>query len=198
MQLLREDRMTLTPRELRAEPALERFKEGKLGMIAGFRNLVPELRKTPSLNFDVMPMPTLESATTVGDVTGLCLAADPGSTSAAADFIVHAISAESVSQVAEAGYLVPANNEAAESDAFLQRDRLPASPEVFNRSVRDIVSPPLVESVPELEKAVQPLIYQLFYARLIDIDALTEQIDEESRAVLSPEDTETPSPSPTS
>lgn len=198
MQLLREDRLTLTPRQLREEPALERFRTGKLGMVAGFRDLVPELRKTPSLNFDVMPMPTLESSTTVGDVTGLCLAADPGSTSAAADFIVHAISTESVSQVAEAGYLVPANNEVAESDAFLQRDRLPASPEVFNRSVRDIVSPPLIDTFPELENTVQPLIYQLFYARLIDIEALTTQIDEESKAVINPpEEGETPSPSPT-
>ena len=53
----------LTPEEVREQAPLDRFKTGKLGMIAGFRSLVPELRKTPSLNFDVMPMPTLDAAT---------------------------------------------------------------------------------------------------------------------------------------
>jgi multiple sugar transport system substrate-binding protein len=197
MQLIREDRLTLTPRQVRQQSALERFKTGKLGMIAGFRDLVPELRETPSLSFDVMPMPTLDTETTVGDVTGLCLAAEPASTSAAADFIVHAISAESVSQVAEAGYLVPANNQVAESDAFLQPDRLPAHPEVFNRVIRAIVETPVIDTFSELETVVQPLIYQLFYARLIDIEALTEQIDEASGAVIAPETLESESPSPT-
>ena len=60
MELLRTDRLTLSPRQLRQKSALDRFKEGKLGMIAGFRRLVPELRKTPSLSFDVMPMPAIE------------------------------------------------------------------------------------------------------------------------------------------
>ena len=61
MPLLRTDRLTLSPRQLRKESALDRFKKGKLGMIAGFRGLVPELRKTPSLSFDVMPMPAIEN-----------------------------------------------------------------------------------------------------------------------------------------
>ena len=36
---------------------LEWFERGRLGMIAGFRSLVPELRDVPGLDFDVMPMP---------------------------------------------------------------------------------------------------------------------------------------------
>jgi multiple sugar transport system substrate-binding protein len=184
MEVLRKARFTPTPRQLRQESALDQFKTGKLGMIAGFRNLVPELRKTPSLSFDVMPMPTIERETTVGDVSGLCLSAEATATGAAADFIVHAISAESVAQVAEAGFLVPSNNEVAESDAFLQADQLPEHPEVFNRSVRDIVIPPLIESLPKLESAVHDSIYQLFYRRVLDIESITLAIDEESRPVI--------------
>ncbi|MBD8870533.1 ABC transporter substrate-binding protein [Nocardioides donggukensis] len=187
MQLLRRGRITLSPRQLRQESALRRFKDGRLGMIAGFRGLVPELREVEGLSFDVMPMPVLESETTVGDVSGICLAADSASTSAAADFVVHAISAESVAEVTEAGYLVPASNEVAESEAFLQRDRLPAHAEVFNRSVRDIVIPPLLESLPALEKAVHDDLYRLFYARVIAIDEIAAAIDEASRVVIDPE-----------
>ncbi|MDN5893766.1 MAG: extracellular solute-binding protein [Nocardioides sp.] len=195
MDVLNSDQVKLTPRQLRKKSALERFKTGKLGMIAGYRNLVPELRMTPSLDFDVMPMPILDDETTVGDVSGICMSANPASYSDAADFIVNAISAKSVAKVAEAGYLVPSHNEVAESDAFLQPDKLPAHPEVFNRSVRDIVMPPLLPSWKALEDAVHDPIYHLFYDRILDIDAVTESIDEASRTVLSPEDQQSGQPS---
>ena len=187
MELLRTDRLTLSPRQLRQESALDRFKKGKLGMIAGFRGLVPELRKTPSLSFDVMPMPTIEQSRTVGSVTGLCMSSEPESVSAAADFIVDAISAESVSKVAEAGYLVPSNNEVSESDAFLQPDQLPEHADVFNRAVRDIVVPPVIDDYARLEEVVHPGIYRLFYARILNIEAVTESIDEASRSVVAPQ-----------
>jgi len=187
MAVLRKDRLTPTPRQLRQESAIDRFTTGKLGMIAGFRSLVPELRKTPSLNFDVMPMPTLDAEKTIGDVAGLCMSAEATSRGDAADFIVHAISSESVSEVAEAGYLVPSNNEVAESEAFLQTDQLPANADVFNRSVRDIVVTPLIESIPRLERSVHDLIYQLFYARVLDMEETTTGIDEASRPVIDPE-----------
>ena len=190
LELLRQEAVTPTPRELRRMDALERFKQGKLGMIAGFRTLVPELRKSPGLSFDVMPMPVLNTEQTVGDVSGLCISSSAVNTSAAADFVVHAIGEEAVSEVAEAGYLVPANNQVAESDAFRQRDRMPKSSYVFNRSVRDIVTPPVIDSYPDLEAAVHDAVYQLFYNRVIDIEALTKQIDEISKTLLAPEEVE--------
>ena len=86
--------------------------------------------------------------------------------------------------MAEAGYLVPSNNEVAESDAFLQPDRLPAHAEVFNKSVRDIViSPPDVD-FKRLEQVIHPGIYRLFYARILNMEAVTESIDEASRSVV--------------
>ena len=46
-------------------------------MIAGFRALVPELREVPGLDFDVMPIPSIDGAATVGDITGLCISPGP-------------------------------------------------------------------------------------------------------------------------
>jgi multiple sugar transport system substrate-binding protein len=195
LELLRQTDVTPTPRQLRREDALDQFKDGKLAMIAGFRTLVPELRKTPGLSFDVMPMPSLGEDRTVGDVSGLCISSTAVNTSAAADFVVHAIGKDAVSEVARAGYLVPANNQVAESDAFEQKDRMPKSAYVFNRSVRDIVTPPLIDSYPKLEAAAHDAVYQLFYNRVIDIEELTKTIDEQSKAVLAPAPTESPSPS---
>lgn len=196
LELLRKGAITPTPRELRSTSALDLFKAGKLAMMAGFRTLTPELRRTPGLSFDVMPMPALPDDRTLGDASGLCISAKAVNTSAAADFVVHAIGKDAVSDVAAAGYMVPANTEVAESDAFLQQDRMPAHAYVFNRSVKDIVTLPLIESWPALERAVHGDVYQLFYSRVIDIEALTKKIDEESKAVLSPpKASATPSPS---
>lgn len=199
LELLRKGAITPTPRQLRSSSALDLFKAGKLAMIAGFRTLTPELRRTPGLSFDVMPMPALPDDKTLGDASGLCISAKAVNTSAAADFVVHAIGKDAVSDVSAAGYMVPANTEVAESDAFLQKDRMPAHAYVFNRSSKDIVTLPLIESWPALESAVHGDVYQLFYSRVIDIEALTKKIDEESKAVLSPEDvaSEDPTPTPT-
>lgn len=190
--LLRKGRITPRPKELRQKSALERFKDGRLGMIAGHRELVPELRGVEGLEFDVMPMPTIEEGSTTGEVDGLCLAADTTYPGTAADFIVHAISADSVSTMAETGSVVPTHNEVAESEAFLQPERMPKHAKVFNRSVRYIKWPPHVEDFEALEAKVHDSIYQLFYTRVLDIEALTEEIDEASRELLEPEESEDP------
>src|SRR3546814_20534135 len=100
---------------------------------------------------------------------------DPVSESAAADLIAHAVSADSVAEVAKAGYLVPANNEVAEGEAFLQPTQQPANAEVFNASIRDIVMPPLLESMQELEAAVEPSIKRLFYAPVLALEPRSEE-----------------------
>lgn len=134
-----------------------------------------------------MPMPTLDSAATTGDISGLCLSADAASTPEAADFLVHTLTAESVGRVVRAGYLAPANLEVALSDEFLQPGRLPDHAAVFNDSVRSMRIPPLLENWTELEAAVSASLQQLLNVTILDLDALTTQIDEESRAVLDPE-----------
>jgi multiple sugar transport system substrate-binding protein len=196
LELLRKGAITPTPRQLRSSSALDLFKAGKLAMIAGYRTLTPELRRTPGLSFDVMPMPALSDDKTLGDASGLCISAKAVNTSAAADFVVHAIGKDAVSQVAAAGYMVPANAEVSESDAFLQANRMPAHAYVFNRSVKDIVTLPLIDSWPALEAAVHDDVYQLFYSRVIDIEALTKKIDDESKPVLAPEDVPSDEPTP--
>ncbi|MCW2795538.1 MAG: carbohydrate transporter substrate-binding protein family [Nocardioides sp.] len=195
LQLLRDPHLTLTDKQLARATPLQWFERGRLGMIEGERSLVPKLRTIQGLEFDVMPMPVLDTSATVGDITGLCISRHAASTAKAADFLVHATSSDSVRRVAQAGYLAPANLQVAFSDDFLQPGRLPAHPNVFN-AVRSMRLPPLLEDLPKLEDAVSASLQELVYAPgVLDIDALTTQIDEESRAVLDPASvTESPSP----
>jgi multiple sugar transport system substrate-binding protein len=187
--LLRDPQLTLSEQQLERATPLEWFKRGRLGMIEGFRSLVPELRQVRGLEFDVMPMPVLDSYATVGDITGLCLSARAASTPEAADFLVHATATTSVARVARAGSLAPANLEVALSDDFLQPGRQPEHAAVFTTAVRTMEIAPLLDSLPALEAAVAPDLRDLLTVPVLDdLEGITQRIDETSREVLAPEE----------
>ncbi len=196
LELFRNPRITLTDAQLARATPTQWFKRGRLAMVEGFRSLTPELREIPGLHFDVMPIPRIGSDATVGDITGLCLAAG-GQVQRAADFLVHAISPEGLAPVAEAGYIVPANLSVARSEVFLQPDQQPANAGIFNSGVDNMVLQPLLADDDELDYVIDPLLQRAFTVPVIDdITALTDEIDEASRSVLDPEFVPTPQVSP--
>jgi multiple sugar transport system substrate-binding protein len=197
LPVLRDPLLTLTSDRLERASAATWFARGKLGMIIGDRSLTPELRRVPGLQFGVMPMPTVDDAATVGQLTGICIAADTPDLAESADLLVDFVSTDAARRVVPAGYLVPANQTVALTDDFLQPTRLPARADVFNESVRDLYIPPLLPDGTALEEAVDPGIEQLLTVEILDSDVLTQLttlIDEASQAVLSPEE---PSETPT-
>lgn len=188
LQILRDPRLTLTEAQLRKHSPLQWFKRGKLAMIPGYRDEVPELRKAPGLQFDVIAMPSIERSATVAELSGMCVSADTTDTTAAADFLAHMASAVSVRRIASEGYLVPANLDVAFSPEFVQPGRAPAHPGVFTNAIRSIVLPPLIDDQAELELAVSDSLVDMLTAPILtDLEALTTQIDEESRTILDPE-----------
>ena len=185
--------MTLTDRQLAQRTALEWFKRGRLGMLPGYRELTPELRAVPGLDFDVMPLPRIDDTATIGDFSGLCISSETSYPSQAADFLVYAIGDDALSRVAGAGYLVPANLEVGTSPAFLQPEQRPTHAGVFNATVGDMVLQPLIDDFPALERAVEGALRQMFRAPVLDLDELTRQIDDASRVLLDPDyEPETP------
>lgn len=200
LTILRDPTLTPSADELRNATPLQLFKRGKLAMIAGFRDLVPELRASETLSFDTISMPVLESPATVGDIDGLCISADSEQVNDAADFLAYVVSDAAVEVVARTGYIVPANTEVAGSEAFLWPGREPAHASVFNSAIRGMVIPPLIPEGPELEAAVASMLDDLVTSPgVLDLDVATEEIDNASRLVLDPESvTESPSESPTS
>ncbi|CAN5243972.1 hypothetical protein BH09ACT12_BH09ACT12_37520 [soil metagenome] len=197
LALARNPLTTLTDTQLKRASPLEWFERGRIGVLAGDRSIVPDLRDVPGLSFDVMPMPRVGRTATTCDVTGICISPG-GEVQRAADFLVHVISADGFAPVAEAGYVVPANTSVARSEAFLQPDQQPESSGVFNLSVDAMELLPLAAEDPELRAAVAPLIRKLFTVTLPpDIEAATEAIDEVSRSIIDPTYVpETPSESP--
>ncbi|MEO9323273.1 extracellular solute-binding protein [Nocardioides sp. C4-1] len=187
LTVLRDQDLTLSEEQLAEASPQEWFERGELAMIEGFRDLTPELRRVDGLDFDVMPMPTIGGAATIGDVTGLCIS--PGDrVQQAADFLVHAISDEGVEPLARTGSIVPAVLSVARSDAFLQPTLQPEHAGVFNASVDNLVLLPLVDGVAELNAVVEPLLTELLLTPgTVDPAELAGQIDEVSRPVLDPD-----------
>jgi len=206
LEILRDPTITPTNAQLARATPVQLFKRGELAMVAGFRNLVPELREAEDLEFDVMPMPTIEDRATVGDISGLCISAESDNVGDAADFIAYAVSDEAIATVSSTGYIVPANTSVAASEDFLAPDEEPANSLAFGSSIRYMVIPPFIDQRDELVEEITPLLEQLVTAPgILDLEQVTEEIDVASRAVLSPEEeteetespTEDPSESPT-
>ncbi len=193
LPVLRNAAITLTPEQLAQASPLEWFQQGKLGMLIGDRSLTPLLRANKDLRWDVMPIPVVDSAATIGDYSGLCLSAATPDQERAADLLAALVSDELVSTVARTGYVVPVNTKVALSDDFLQVAKMPLNSKVFVSSVRTMRTLPVAGQWAELERAVAPALEQLLAGGpTIDLEALTEQIDESSLSVLAPEEEPTP------
>lgn len=198
LAILRDPTVTPTNAQLARATPVQLFKRGELAMVAGFRNLVPELRDAEDLDFDVLPMPTIDSRATVGDISGLCLSAESAVQGDAADFIAYAVSDAAIATVASTGYIVPANTEVAASLDFLAPELEPANAEVFNTSIRYMEVPPFIDQRVELVDAVTPLLDRLVTAPgVLDLELITEQIDQASQAILAPEEEPEETESPT-
>lgn len=199
LDILRDPTVTPTNAQLARATPVQLFKRGELAMVAGFRSLVPELRDAEDLDFDVLPMPTIDTRATVGDISGLCISSDSEMQGDAADFIAYAVSDAAIATVTSTGYIVPANTQVAASADFLAPTLEPANAEVFNTSIRYMVVPPFIDQRLELVEAVTPLLERLVTAPgVLDLDLTTEQIDQASQVILAPEEeTESPTETPT-
>jgi len=186
LELLRDPTVTLSDEQLAKRPAFEWFERGKLGILEGDRSMVPALRRVPGLSFDVMPMPVLDSAATVGEITGACISGGP-SVPAAADFLVYALSSDAVSMVTRSGYLVPVNQEVARSVDFQQPGRQPAHADVFTSSIGALQVLPLLDVWPALDAALDPILDEMFTVPVLDdLEGLTTRLDEASQPILAP------------
>lgn len=171
------------------------FKHGKLAMMVGDRSLVPELRAVPDLRWDVLPMPKIDMAATVGDYTGLCLSKRSDRLEDAADLLVALSSEMGVKPVVATGTLVPVNQKVALSSDFLQTDLSPLHSAVFTNTVRNMQVLPFTHQWAALEAAAADAVSALLVPGQLPVSVteVAKQIDAASTAILAPA---TPTASP--
>ena len=196
LEIVRDQSLTFGERAIERESALKRFEDGKLGMILGYRDLVPQLRAQHDFFFDVMPLPRLGSGASVGTMQGLCIASGSDHVQKTADFLAAVVSNRGARTLAQTGYAMPPNLAVLNSDAFLQPEQQPTHSEVFVRRVRETQPLPNSPAWPAVREATRPMLTDLFYQPVIlPLEQRLEEIDNASAQIFAPESA-SPSPSP--
>ena len=193
LEIARNNRVTPTPSQLATQDAVTRFERGRLGMMIGTRALVPRLRSTPGLRFDVFPLPSLGRMQTIADVRGFCISRDSPHIAEAGDFLAFASSDEGAALTARSGGVVPANLTALHSESFEQPGQFPLNVGVFTDVMRRADTMPNPPEWPAVVRQTRPLLSRMFYAPVLDLDTLLPRIDALSASLLAEP---TPSPSP--
>lgn len=186
LSLVRDPEVTPSRQELKSTDAVTRFQQGRLGMILGTRALTPKLRETANLDFDVLPIPSLGIPRTTSEITGYCISSQTEHVDAAADFIAFAVGRKGAAITSESGHIVPSNVKVAHSPAFTQPNRQPENAFLFTEGVRRADETPFVAQWPEVVQDTRPMIERMFYATVIDLEALLTRIDARSQVILAP------------
>lgn len=182
-----------TTKDLGKRTPFQAFKQGRLVALAGDRSLVPDLRATEGLEWDVMPMPGGNGTT--GDYAGLCMGAEAADPDAAADFLAYLISTESVVKMVRTGHFVPVNSEVGYAPVFTQPERNPKNAHIFTDTVRDMQVLPEATQLAQLQKTAAVAVRGSMNVTEPDqIEDFAVQIDELSKTVF-PQPNPSPSPS---
>lgn len=107
---------------------------------------------------------------------------------AAGDLVAFAVSRKGATITTRTGYVVPSNLEVANSAVFAQPSQQPESSFIFNEGVRRAQPMPFAAAWPQLSDEVEDPLHTMFYAPVIDLDALLEAIDTRSQEILAPEE----------
>lgn len=180
LRLLRDPDHVYTSGELAQRSAVQRFMDGRLGMLVGDRTLTPVIRTKPGFLFGTMPMPKLTRGATTATVKGFCLAKKSEHPDQAADLLAFLSSEDSAKALADTGYIVPTNIAAIRSSGFAQPGSNPRGSAAFTdqmKSVRPMPASPVWDQVvaatrlPLGQLLTKPLIAPL-KPRMVEINTL--------------------------
>lgn len=159
-----ESRAVPSEAEAKAEDLETRFRNGKLAMLLNSRRVVPTLRTIDSFTWDVAPLPMDKTPATVLHSDAYCLAAGSPNAEAAWSFVRFAAGPDGQRIGAELGRIVPSLRAVAESPAFLEPDRAPASSQVFLDVIPSMRVLPVTPAWPALEESFNQEFELAFYA----------------------------------
>ncbi len=142
-----------------------RFLDGTVGMYFNSRRSTPTMRTIENFDWDVAPLPSGQQPAGVLHVDGYCLAEKAKDKEAAWKFIEYANSPTGQEIVARTGRTVPSLRAVAESPAFLDPSKKPASSQVWLDVVPTLRAVPVYANWPAIEDAVSKEIERAFYGQ---------------------------------
>lgn len=149
-----------------AQDPEEAFTAGKVAMFLDSRRAVPGFRKTEGLEFDVAPVPTKRTATSVLHSDGYCVTKASDNKALARAFAAFAVTGDGAKVLAEGGRTVPVLKTLARSGSFLAPDKAPKSSQVFLDQLPGVRALPHSPTWNEAEVIAEEVMAQLFAGKL--------------------------------
>jgi multiple sugar transport system substrate-binding protein len=174
---------------------LARFISGRAAMFVHTRRVVPVLRETQALQWDVAPLPVGKTAANVLHSDGLCMLDGARDKEAAWKFIEFAIGPIGQAALAMTGRTVPSLRSVAESDAFLRGTSFPLElggepiglppyrAHVFLDNIQSSRRLPLIATLPSVEGVFDTAFRQAFYVDA-DVSAATASFAQNIQGIL--------------
>jgi multiple sugar transport system substrate-binding protein len=157
--------VTPTEAQTRLASDLFRFTAGRAAMLIHTRRIVPTLRQTSGLSWDVAPLPIGTRPANVLHSDAFCLAAGAADKEAAWSLIEFAVGPEGQTILAETGRTVPSLPAVAESDAFLKGTTLARALGLDGLGLPPAIARPLpsITSLPSVEASFDQGFKRVFY-----------------------------------
>lgn len=205
LEVVRNPRITYSEAEIRKRSALQRFRNGGLGIMFGYRDMTARLREHGGISFAVLPIPRMGPQATVARMSAMCLPKDGPNAEVAADFLAHLVSEEPMQTLAATGEFVPTNLHVVNSDAFTQPNLMPENAGVFADQIRRVRVLPDGPGWATVFAQANASLVELFNDPVIEpLEERLVEIDEASATTLqtlmedatSPDEPNTDEPSP--
>ena len=168
---LREEyRVIPTEKEIEAQSDEDRFLNGSTAMVLASRRETPSFRTIESFEWDVAPLPVFQEPAGVLHSDAYCMTKASSNKDAAWRFMEFALGPEGQRITAEAGRTVPSLMEVANSEAFLDPSKPPASSQVFLDTIPHIRRLPTLSTWPEIEDRTDEVLEIGMYHRIPALD----------------------------
>jgi multiple sugar transport system substrate-binding protein len=179
-----------TEAETTAEDVEARFMNNRLGMVLASRASTPTFREIEGFEWDVAPIPMQKEKSTILHSDAYCMAASsPADRKALAwKFVEYAQGVEGQTIAAQLGRTVPSRMDVAQSDAFLDPSKAPASSHVFLDMIPHMKLIPIISTWPQVETTVNEELERAFY-NLITIDDMIKNSTEATKPLFAEAET---------
>lgn len=149
-----------------AQDSESRFIAGTTAMFLDSRRGTPSYREIEAFTWDVAPLPRGERVAGILHSDGYCMSATTENKEAAWTFIEFANSDEGQSIIVETGRTVPSRISVAESEAFLEPDKLPKRSYVFVDYTDQLQRVPVMSTWQEIEGIADEEIQRAVYGEI--------------------------------
>jgi multiple sugar transport system substrate-binding protein len=169
--------------EVEAEDDESRFANGRLAMLLGSRRSVPTFREAATFDWDVVSLPVFREPAGILHSDAYCMTKASNEKDAAWRFVEFALGPEGAPVVARTGRTVPSLRSVAESEAFLDPAKKPASSRVFLDGIETIRRVPTISTWPEIEDVSDGILENGMYLGH-PVDRVVAELDKKTRPLF--------------